>query len=327
MTAPAHERGAALLSVLILVGILGALAVAVFDRLRLATLLARNAAGLEQARAFAGVGETLVATRIDDAIAASPDRTTLAGGWLGATRTLPLPLGSAAVRLTDAGNCFNLNSLVSGNPPDALVARPLAIDQLAALLRGLGSGEAEAHHIAAAAADWIDSDDVPLPDGAEDEVYARAAIPYRTAATPMAEASELRAVAGVTPTLYARLRPWLCALPVTGQSAIDVNTLTTDQAPLLAMLFPGTLPVARAARAIAERPAQGWESVPAFLNTPSLKGLAIPGEAARQLQVQSRWFSLDMTVTIDAAQLRETALVDARRTPARIAARRWTADE
>ena len=322
-----RERGAALLTVLILVGIMGAIAVGVFDRLRLATMLTGNATGLEAARGFALVGEQLLGVRIDDLIAASPQRTTLAGGWQGRTITLPLPDGVAQARVSDGGNCFNLNSLVTGTPPDALVSRPLAIEQFTRLMLLLEVPRADALRIAASAADWIDSDDRPNPDGAEDGVYAGALRPYRTANTLMAEPSELRAVQGVTPALYARIRPWLCALPVAELSPINVNTLLPNQAPLVAMLYGETLPIATARRALAERPAGGWPASAEFWNTPALRDVPPPGEALQQAHVTTRWFALDLDVAVGGTPVHETGLIDARQPPARIAARRWTGDE
>ncbi|OYU13890.1 MAG: general secretion pathway protein GspK [Alphaproteobacteria bacterium PA4] len=327
MTAPAHEQGAALLTVLIIVGIIAALAVASFERLRLATLLGGNAGGQEQARSFAGVAEALVAVRIDDLLAASPARTTLAGGWQGREQVLPLPGGLARATVRDGGNCFNLNSLVTGTPPDGLVTRPLAVEQFQRLMAALAVPAGDARRIAAAAADWIDSDSTPNPDGAEDSVYARAATPYRTANTLMAEASELRAVAGVTPALYARLRPWLCALPETELSPINVNTLVPAQAPLLEMLFPATLGAPAARAVIGERPQAGWTQVEAFWNTPTLRDYEPPGDVLRQPRVKTGWFALDLGLVVGDSELRESALVDARVPPARIASRRWTRDE
>src|SRR3546814_6468290 len=121
----------------------------------------------------------------------------------------------------------------------------------------LGIDPALAASIAAAAADWIDTDDRPLPDGAEDDTYARAAIPYRTANRFVADASELRAMRGVTPAIYATLRPWICALPTSDLSPINVNTLRPDQAPLIAMLAPEQLSIGDARRAIAARTLRG----------------------------------------------------------------------
>jgi general secretion pathway protein K len=322
----AHERGAALLSVLILVGILGALAVVVFDRLRLATTLASNTAGIEAARGISAIAESLVAVRAEDLIAASPGRTTLAGGWHDRATTLPLPMGSAEIRIRDGGNCFNLNSLVEGNTVDR-ASRPAAIDQFARLLMVLDVPDNQARRVAAATADWIDSDGNANPDGAEDSVYARNTPAYRTGNTMMAEASEWRAVAGVTPELYARVRPWLCALPVAAFSPLNVNTLTTDQAPLLAMLFPGSLSLASARRVIASRPAAGWGAASEFWNTPMLRDITPSAAAIQQPQVRTSWFVVDMHVVAGDGDLRETALFDARQSPLRLVSRRWTNDE
>lgn len=322
-----RETGAALLMVLIVVGVIGAVAAVTFDQLRLATMLATNSGSLEQARSFALAAETLATGRIDALVAASPTRTTLAGGWQGRPTTVPLPAGSARLVVRDGGNCFNLNSLVVDTGKGAWVTRPLATEQFVQLMRGLGIAEGDARRVAASAADWIDSDQLPNPGGAEDSTYLRRRPAYRTGDTLMAEASELRAVAGVTPALYDRLRPWLCALPVAEMSPININTLTAEQGPLLAMLVPTTMTDAAARRIIASRPGAGWPSVTAFWNSPALSQFEPDGEVLRQPQLRTQWFALDLAITAGDAELAETALVDARQLPARVAARRWTEAE
>ncbi len=319
------ETGAALLSVLVLVGVMAAIAVGMFDRLRLATLIAANAGGRAQAQSLGLVAETLVAARIDDLNAASPRRTN--AGWLGRTITLPLPSGTARARLLDGGNCFNLNSLVTGAPPNALASRPLAIEQFGKLMLALEMPEPAARRIAASAADWIDSDEIPNPQGAEDAVYAAAASPHRTANTLMAEASELRAVNGVTPALYARLRPYVCALPDTGLSPINVNTLAPGQAPLVAMLFGETLTPEAAVRVLAERPSGGWADAAAFWNTPTLRDVQPPADVLQQPQVRTGWFGIDLAIDAGGEPLQQTGLVDARQGKARLVVRRWSPDE
>ena len=87
---PKREQGAALLAVLLLVAITGAIAAAAMEGLRLSRALSANAAALDQARAFADGAEQLAMLTLDDRIAQSPERTTLEGGWLGATRRMPL---------------------------------------------------------------------------------------------------------------------------------------------------------------------------------------------------------------------------------------------
>lgn len=322
------ERGAALLAVLLLVAVIGALAATMLGKMRLQTALALNNQAAAQARAF-GLGlESLVTLTIDDLTAASRERTTLQGGWNGAVRRYPLPggRGLAEVRVSDGGNCFNINSVAQGDPLIGLAARPLGIRQFAGLMQLLGVQQAEAARIAAASADWVDSDADPVWGGAEDQAYAGTNQPYRTGNTLFAEVSELRAVAGMTPDIYARLRPYLCALPVAEMSPINVNTLLPNQAPLVAMLDPQRIGIDKARRIIVERPAAGWESQVAFWNQPILKDGTSP-EVALQPQVRTQWFAVDMQIAIEDAELTETALVDARVQPARIAQRRWGADD
>jgi general secretion pathway protein K len=325
---PARERGAALLAVLLLVVIMGAIAAAAFEKLRLSTALAMNGAGLDQARAYAVGVETLLALRVDDLVAESPEATTLAGGWNGAVRQIPLPgegLAEGAVR--DGGNCFNLNSLAEGEIATALTRRPAGIAQLEGLMLVMGVPEAPARRIAEAAADWVDADHEPGAGGAEDSAYAGAPRPYRPGNTLFAEVSELRAVAGVTPEIYARVRPFLCALPSTELSPLNANTLLPAQAPLLAMLAPARIGLDAAKGAIAGRPEGGWPRIADFWRTPALAAATVPLDAQSQVQLSTHWFALDLKVEYGGAELFETALVDARLAPSRVAVRRWGRDD
>ena len=73
---PRRERGAALLAVLLLVAVTGAIAAAAMEKVRLSRLVAQNVASIGQARAFARGAEQLAMLTIDDLIARDPDRTT-----------------------------------------------------------------------------------------------------------------------------------------------------------------------------------------------------------------------------------------------------------
>ena len=325
---PSSERGAALLAVLLLVAVMGAIAVSVFEKLRLSTALATNGASLDQARAYAVGIESLLALRVDDVGAATPGVTTLEGDWNRVVRRIELPgEGEAEGSISDGGNCFNINSLGQGADPAALTPRAAGIAQFAALMNVAGLPGVQARRVAEAAADWVDSDHEPGPYGAEDAAYAGLDEPYRPGNTLFAEVSELRAVAGVTPELYARLRPFLCALPTTDLGPVNVNTLMPDQAPVLAMLSPGGISLGSARAAIAQRPAGGWKSPADFWSTRALKGVGPSAEAGGQVVLDTRWFALDIKVRYGGSELHETALVDARFAPSRVAVRRWGKDE
>lgn len=325
---PPSERGAALLAVLVLVAIMGALAAAAFDRLRLSTALALNGAALDQARAYAIGVEGLLTLRIDDLAAESPELTNLEGNWNGTRRTIPLPAeGSAEGTIRDGGNCFNLNSLVEGDLATGLKRRDAGAQQFSNLMVVLGLPEPKARAIAGAAADWADSDTARGTDGAEDEAYAAGEPAYRAGNTLFADPSELRAVAGVTPEIYRVLRPYLCALPVAELSPINVNTLLPAQAALLVMLDPRQAELGRARMLLADRPARGWATIEDFWPEAAGAGIGRTLDQMSQLQTKTAWFAMDLLVRFGGAETEESALVDARLRPARVVARRWGAGE
>jgi general secretion pathway protein K len=189
-------------------------------------------------------------------------------------------------------------------------------------MKAIGVPDEQARTVAASLGDWIDSDRTPLPGGAEDEVYAQAAIPYRAANTLLADVTELRAVAGVTSAVYAQLRPWVCVLPTTELSPINVNTLSPDQAPLVVMLLPDQLSLESARAAIAARPVDGWNRVSDFRKLPALASLQLGG-MLDQASVATRWFAIRLDIEIAGAELSERGLIDAGTSPARLVARSW----
>ncbi|CAN5303345.1 type II secretion system minor pseudopilin GspK [soil metagenome] len=319
---PRHEEGAALLSVLLLVAIIAVLAAASLEKLKLATHLAGNGIAIDQARAYALSAETVTLFRVGDLLQRDASKTTLQGNWANNDVNFPIDGGVASARLSDSGNCFNLNSLVGTPTNTGYVVRPEAVTQFEHLMELLDIPSADARRVSVAAADWIDSDSAPLPGGAEDESYSAAAVPYRTANALMADPSELRAVAGVTPALYTRVRPFLCALPVADLSPVNINTLLVDQAPLLAMLVPG-LDIARARSLIGARPAEGFSDLTAFWERPGLMGT--PDSAKQQVRLKTRWFELHLLVEMSGAELEENALIDAALQPAKLVRRSYGA--
>ena len=320
------ERGAALLTVLLLVAVISVLAATALEKLRLSTRLAGNAVAGEQARAYGYAAETLALSRVDDLLGQAEQAkqgVTLAGGWSGRPFNLPVPGGLATARVRDGGNCFNLNGLVVETGPGVYAAYSPARLQFSRLMRLVGVPAAVTDGIADATSDWIDSDTAPLQGGGEDGAYTGAATPYRTANTLMADISELRAVTGVTPEIYARLRPWLCALPVAKPSMINVNTILPEQAPLFAMLLPDTLSVEAARQLILKRPPQGFESTTAFWGLPALNGVTAPQDAMAQTDITTRWFALQVDVALGKTTLEQRSIIDATRLPARLVSRSW----
>jgi len=317
MRVPRKERGAALLSVLLLVAVMATVAASALDRIGIGTHIAANAATVGQGRAWLETAELLATTRVEDLLAADKDKM-LGTGWLGLERRISLPGGvTVRARMEDGGNCFNLNSLVQRQEDGRLVARPQAVNQFTDLMMMLGVRQDEARRIAASASDYIDSDGLPQDLGAEDSGKVLPANHL------MADASELRAVAGVTDRHYGLLSRWICALPTPELSGINVNTLLPEQAPLLAMLAPGRINPPRARAAIEQRPAAGFGDPLDFWQLPGLAGIKLPSGAVDQVKVRTSFFMLKARVESSDIDIREAALIDARTKPARVIRRSW----
>lgn len=79
---------------------------------------------------------------------------------------------------------------------------------LGALLRATGVDQAQADRLAAAIADWRDTDQLSQPaGGGEDPDYANAGLPYGAKDAEFESIAELQQVLGFTPAIYARLEP------------------------------------------------------------------------------------------------------------------------
>lgn len=327
MSPKPSERGAALLSVLLMVAVLAVIAATTLDRLALATKLSANGNALGQGRMFSYAAESIAATRVEDLIARDAAQTTLAGGWLGKEQILPIPVGTATATVRDAGNCFNLNSLVTEGDGQ-YQASTIGQDQFTSLMVVLGINENSARAVAAAAADWADSDTAPLQSGAEDEVYRTATDAYLAANRLYAHPSELRAVKGVTPAIYAKLRGWICALPEAVLSPLNVNTLLPEQAPLLVMLFPPNKLSPTTARSyLAKRPASGYGSLIRFWEAPELAALKPPSTVQEQVKLTSKYFLLGTKVSLGETTLEGEAMIAGSPAPARVLWRSWGEQE
>ena len=298
-----RRRGVALISVLVLLAAAAALASVMLERMGMAVMLTRNADVAFSQRYQAEAAEGLARAEIARLLTLADGRLTNAGDWNGRAITVPTPGGLMRLTVQDATACFNINGLVEplgGEAGAAPVyhARREGAQQLVRLARSLGVPLAVAERLAATAADWMDSDALPLPNGAEDPAYARQDPAYRTAGTLMRSVDELRLLAGFDAAAFDRLRPWLCALPTAQPTPVNVNLLAPDQAPLVAMLHPA-LTVEAVAPVLLARPAEGYASAAAIWQHPALSGLTPSRDVLRQLAPDSAYFRI--TVSIESA--------------------------
>lgn len=117
---------------------------------------------------------------------------------------------------------------------------------------------------------------------------------------PLRELSQLRLLPGVDGETLRRLEPWVAVLP--REASLNINTAT---APVLAMLEGVSLPVAQAL--VSQRPADGYASVQAFMRDPLIAGLELSGHG---LGVSSRWFRINVDVSLGTSRLRLASEVE-----------------
>ncbi len=323
---PARERGMALLIVLLLVAAMSVLVIAMLDDIRFGIRRAGNSEAIAQARWYALGAEALAGERLRQAHAEGVDAFA-PGGSARQAMAFPLEHGGIRARVDDATACFNLNSVVEGMP-EAWRRRELGVRQYVALLRALDFPEHQAQAMADALVDWIDSDQVRSPQGAEDAAYVGGDSGYRTGGALLADASELRAIAHHPQAAYARIRPLVCAQPTAAPSPVNINALRREHAPLLAMLTLGALAADDAGAVLAARPAGGWSDTLAFWGDPRLRAAPVPNQVYDQVALRSRYVELVAEVDYAGAQVALHSLLDLGAPErVRLVGRRWTHEE
>jgi general secretion pathway protein K len=113
----------------------------------------------------------------------------------GTEHRLKLAAGEVRIQLFDENAKINPN-----HASDVL---------LAALFESAGVERIRARRLGAAVADWVGPDMTPRPLGAKLEQYRQAGLSYGPPNTPIESLDELQLVLGMTPEIFAAVRPYL----------------------------------------------------------------------------------------------------------------------
>lgn len=219
----------------------------------------------------------------------------------------PTAAGQIAVTLRDAQACFNLNALAQ--PTTA--SRPLAVQQLIALISRLDVPAYRAELIVESLWEFIDEDrSVQTRLGREDSEYLARSVPFYAANQPLTDISEIRVVQGMDAGLYQKLKPLVCALPMARQQ-ININTLDVTQSVILEALFDPWLSPVQARALLQQRPAKGWEDVDQFLAQPLLADVneRTKKQLKTVLSVDSNYFWLRSDITVNEIELTMNSLI------------------
>ena len=138
--------------------------------------------------------------------------------------------------------------------------------------------------------DWLDADENMSLNGAEDADYAALPNPYLAANTSMMSKTELRLVNGVQPQWLSQLLPFICVVPGMNELKINVNTVTEDNAVVLAALTGADINDIQSV--INSRPPEGFPDVPSFMADPRINNLQLSATQQKWLDVKSEYFIL-----------------------------------
>jgi len=221
---------------------------------------------------------------LEDAAQNSTDD--LGESWAMGLPTLPVEGGTIKVSIEDAQGRFNLNSVVNSS----------SLQVFSRLLEALRLDP----QLANAVLDWIDSDDLVSPGGAEDVDYLNFNPPYRAANQPMASVAELRLIRGFDAKTLAALLPYVTVLPV---ATNDINVNTASPA-VLAALVPG-LDLSTAQRIAEQRGSSAYKSVDEF-KSKLPRGLTAPTVG---MVLKTDFFLVTLDTSIGRHERRSEALL------------------
>lgn len=326
MTRASRQRGVALLTALLIVAMAAIAASAISSAQFIDLRRVQNLLYADQAYEHAlgvedwGRGALLKDARHDQAANHHVD--VLGETWSVALAPTEVEGGKVQGQIEDLQSRFNLNNLLA-SPGDQGGAVALQLAYLQRLLQVLELDPELAQRIA----DWLDADvDTRYPDGAEDLVYMRAKPGYRTGNGPMKDPSELLLVQGITPQVYARLAPYVTALP--GVTPINVNTAP---GPVL-LALSDKIDDRMVAAVMAARGDGGFADLPAFFTAIGLDSGAqrvsgqntanqIPhdteaatadspsGQLAPLIDVRSDFFMIHAQAQVDRMQVRLNSVI------------------
>ena len=288
-----HQRGVALIIVLLIVALVVVLGTEMGGRLQLNIQRIQNIKDNNQAQWYAYSAEAFAEKSIKLIYEQSAEKIHAGQPWAEEV-IFPLDGGGLQAQLVDMQSCFNLNALAVATS-DQLQEQSVT-PQMEAFQRLLASIEREEplesftiDTVRDSLADWLDTDDRTRDFGAEDPEYESRPVPYLAANGLMVSQTEFRLINGVSSEWINEVWPFVCVIPNSSLLKINVNTITSEQAPVLAGL--AGISLSEANELIGRRPGDGWEDIEDFLGESVFQTTPLTDE-------QRAWFDITTTYFI-----------------------------
>ncbi|MGB3627492.1 MAG: type II secretion system minor pseudopilin GspK [Henriciella sp.] len=295
-----NERGVALVTTLMIVAAMSAVAVGLSAAVLSSTNRAKSLDASAQADWLAHSAGDYASLILGDVVTPLEGRLVAGMEGLGEPMAFQAEGGLITIVVTDASNCLNINAVrgqsaarqrgASGGARAGSEQSPS--DDLRALISAVAGDVTRSESLVASITDWIDRDQSPGLSGAEDSFYMSPGLNYRTSGQPLQDVSELLSVRYMSADLLEALEPMICAYPEDAQHALNINTLTEAEAPLLSIAFSGALDEARARDVLFQRPPGGWATTEDFFALPEIAEISPELRRERRISLTSRYISV-----------------------------------
>jgi general secretion pathway protein K len=290
-----RQRGVALLVAIVIFAIATMVAAAVtFDKAMAARRAAANFT-MEQALEAGMAAEALAGIALE--ADGSKSKTETTQDW--AQVQPPIEIEGTGVwiqaQVEDLSGRFNLNSVVKWSQPDnTFVADEHQLAIFRSLLKDLDIDLRYADLLV----DWIDPDIAPYgAQGGEDTLYLSQVPPYRPPNTFITHASELLALPGFGRDNYAKIAPFVTALPIDAM----VNVCTANYMVLNITLNDPQNQTQYAEPFLSDQRKKGcWPDKNVYAGV--IADAKLKNEVNARIDQQSHWFRLRTNIRIGTAQ-------------------------
>ena len=231
-----RQAGVALVVVMMIVAFVVVIAVGMSGRLQFQLQRQQNLQQQQQAYWY-GIAAEQASIQLLKRTVVGKETVNLSQDWARLGATFPVDNGSITGKLIDLQSCFNLNNLQRPADQQQVGAGQTTNQKAFQRLLELKATDLSmpAEYLTARISDWLDADSLlQTAGGAEQDDYAGLQMPFYTANSLMGSKSELRVMLDLTPADYELLQPWVCVIPKVNSSKLNINTLTVENAALLA---------------------------------------------------------------------------------------------
>ena len=196
------------------------------------------------------------------------------------------------IEVSDASNCFNLNSLFDQSSAASQI-RPAYRDWLSRYLELKSLSKVKIESFMDQLIDWVDQDNQPLNFGAENYFYIGPASQTQqfTPKRLLVDLSEIQNFPIMQNLNFTEMTSNLCVIPGSTKQLLNINTLVKEDALLVASFF-NEKNLEFTESQILNLPKNGYDDISVFANHFSKSAIYPP----QVLSINSRTFNLEGTI-------------------------------